>query len=150
MSYLLKIVGNSEFKRDLSSDELVGKISKRFKKLLRSASKNNLKDTVIHFYHLTWLVQSVTYNKSVGPKTLEEASSSADVHEYFMETLKEASTVVEVIVKAKFGNLVNRDTVQKMVTFASEIDKITDKAIEKHLLGLMPSPRKETNRKRGK
>ncbi len=149
MSYLLKISKIRKAIGKQDADGLVFDTSNFMGKIMDAAHDDNLESVVLSFYGLASFAQTVYFAKNTRPDTVQEASDYADAHEYYMETLKEASTVVEAMLQEKYGNLVPADAVQRMATFASESPKLTAKKITKHINSMMPSPRKATRNKKG-
>jgi hypothetical protein len=149
MSYLLKISKNRKAIGTQDADGLVFDTSNFMGKIMDAAHDDNLESAVISFYGLSSFAKTVHIAKNTRPNTVAEASEYADAHEYYIETLKEASTVVEAMLKEKYGNLVPADALQRIATFASEAPKLTSKKISKHMKSIIPSPRKETRNKKG-
>jgi len=149
MSYLNKIAPYASSIKDYTADDLVCETSDLMGRVMNSAEKNNLERAVPQFYMLAAFAQPVYLLKNTAPESTTEARDYADAHEYYIETLKEASTVVMDMLNERFGNLVPSDAVQKIATFASEEKKLTKKKIEKHISSMLPVPRKKTRNKKG-
>lgn len=149
MSYLLKIAKNKNVGDYLSPNDVIKTTSKLFKRIMSHAREDNLLSATTGLYFLASFAQRVYFLKNTAPKTIKDARAYADANEYYMETLKEASTVVKAMLNNKFGNLVPADSVQNITTFASE-DDISIEKIENHMKTIFPNPRKKTTDKRGK
>ena len=149
MSYLYKIAEFSDTIKGYDADGLVNETSNLMGRVMDSAKQKSAEETVKWFYALAAFAQPVYLHKNTRPDTVAEATDYADAQEYYMETLKEGSTIVTAVLNERFGNLVPSNVVQQMATFASEEKKLTKKKIEKHIASMMPSPRKKTNDKRG-
>ena len=149
MSYLNKIAPYIDSIKVYKADDLVYKTSNLMGRVMDSAKTNNLEQAVPQFYMLAAFAQPVHLLKNAAPNTTAEARDYADAHEYYIETLKEASTVIMDMLNKRFGNLIPSDAVQKIATFASVEKKLTKKKIEKHMSSMLPVPRKKTRNKKG-
>ncbi len=149
MSYLLKIVKNTKNTKKITADGLVNETSALMRRVLEAAAQDDLEEAVASFYLISAFAKTVLLAKNTNPRTIEDAREYADAHEYYLETLKEASSVVQAMLSVKYGNLVPAETVQRMATYASEAKNLTVKKITKHIASLFPTPRKQTTNKRG-
>lgn len=151
MSFLLKISKNTDINNMVkhTPDQIVYETSKVSGEILNCARFNNLEDAVEQFYYMAAFAQNVYLCKNTMPSTIKEARDYADAHEYYVESLKETSTVVEAMIYEKYRELMPKGVVQDMATYASEETKLTKKKIKNHASSFFPVPRKKTNDKRG-
>lgn len=149
MSYLKKIAPYADNIEAYTADDLVCETSKLMGRIMDFAKTDSLEQAVTQFYILAAFAQPIYLLKNTAPNSIAEANDYADAHEYYMDTLKEASTVIMAMLSERFGNLIPSDAVQKIATFASEEKNLTKKKIEKHISSMLPVPRKKTTDKRG-
>ena len=149
MSYLYKIRKNKIDDKHINADSVVAATSDYMTDILKAVSDDDMNAAVTTFYYLANYAQLVHTVKNSFPGNIEEARDYADAHEFYIETLKEGSTIVGAMLSDKFGNLLPEKALQQIATYASEVDNLTKKKIKKHAKSLMPSPRKETRNKTG-
>lgn len=151
MSFLLKTAKNKKNIKKRLPDELVEKTSAFVKLIVDHASDDDIdiETTVVKFCHMARFSQEVFFNKNTAPKSVEMARDYADAYDYYMESLKEVSTLVESMLVEKYKGLLPNGAVQKIVTYASEQKKFSDKKIIKYLSSMIPKPRRETRDMRG-
>ena len=149
MSFLLKTAKNKKNIKKRLPDELVEKTSEFVKLIVDHASDGDIETIVVKFCHMARFSQEVFFNKNTAPKSVEMARDYADAYDYYMESLKEVSTLVESMLVEKYKGLVPNGAVQKIVTYASEQKKFSDKKIIKYLSSMIPKPRRETRDMRG-
>jgi len=142
--YNLSVSGD---KLKISPDELVKQSSEMLSSIMGSIEAGGIEDAVFYFYWFANLGRQAFLVKSLYPQTVTQARDSADAYEFYMEALKEGSGIVQTAVSEKFGSLVNVEVMQKIATFASEEDSLTNKKIRKHIKRMIPAPRKSTRRK---
>jgi len=149
MSYLLKVIKNTKNIKEYTPDGLVEETSEFVNSVIYHAENDNIEGVLFIFYKMAHFSQAAFLHKNTSPKDIESARDYADAYEYFIESLKEVSAMVEAMLKEKFKGLLPNGIAQTIVTYASEEKKLTNKKIKKHITSLLPKPRKATRDRRG-
>ena len=148
MSYLYKISGNNKVDYKVSANDIIKESSMRMKNMLDVSAKEDFEESLFEFTKLAHFAQVVSLAKNTQPKTVSEASKYADAHEYYMETLKEVSTVMQSIVDAEYGPKAPAGILQEVVTYVSEIPIYKRSLVKKFIKSKIITPRKSTTNKR--